>query len=190
MSPARQTRPNRPPETRDLRSRDANQERAAMPELQFRPYEQDNSSKAENQPEDPAGRERLPAEADELDARHPEWDAGNEHGRQAAGYCLFGPYDAAVPEAHHEHAQDGERRPVAAGAKPFAARHPHDQQQNASRQPSKRCHQDRRHRLERDADREVRRSPDEAYDDPGDVRTTQRWWGHDQALGYGLKDLG
>jgi len=99
--------------------------------------------------------------------QHPVRD---EHRGEPARHGQLGPDDGAVAEAEEQDAEHGQRRPLAAIGQPLASQLEHGDQQAAGDDPPDRRHQQRRNRLERDADPEIRRPPNQADGDPAKIR--------------------
>ena len=131
--------------------------------------EQDDARKPTTRPTAWPDGGRLAVAEQRIDPDHPERIHRHQDRRQAARHGLLRPDDGAIPKADKEHAAHGERGPLRPFRESFAADAKECEEQTARYGPADSGHEQRRDGLESDANREIRRAPDQAEDDPGHV---------------------
>ena len=104
---------------------------------------------------------RPPPVLDPVEDGHPDRHAGDDQGRQPRRHALLGPAHQAVAAEEHQRADRRGGTPVAALRRRSAPQAQPAEEQDAGRQVPQPRHQEGRNRLDAEADREVRRAPED-----------------------------
>src|SRR6185436_14085484 len=104
-----------------------------------------------------------------FDADHPERHGGDEDRGQAARQRLFRPDDAAVSKPDEKHAEHRQRPPMRGRRDDLPADFEYREDHRAGNRPPESRHEERRNRLNSDANGEVSRPPQEAHGHPGKI---------------------
>ena len=146
--------------------------RAEPAGVQIRPDEQQNAAEAEKEAGRRSARHLLAAAEHRLHRHHPERRRGQDDRREPARHVLLGPDDHAIAKPNHQHAEKHQPRPLADAGQWRSARAQGRGDEQPRGGPADATHQHRWDSLERDANPEVGRSPDDRR--PPSTRPTRR----------------
>jgi hypothetical protein len=121
--------------------------------------EERDAPQSHREPEQHDAVRPLPA-VQPVEHRHPDGDGRDDERGDSGRHALLRPRDQAVASEQHQRADDRGGDPLAPLRRGGAAQSQPSVQQQAGRQVARARQQERRNRLDADADPEVRRAPE------------------------------